>query len=93
MSVTHCQQLFAEFNNDITLTVYRIFCEAQTVNSINSKDWADLVAGLNDEDKNKMDEVVGNLTHAWVQGAPCENLVALVRWRQEARSHVLHTWI
>ena len=88
MSTDRCQQILAEVDNDVTMAVYRIFSEAQINDNITAKNWEDFTAGLDDGDKRMVDEVVCNLTHAWVQCAPCANLVALVRWRRDARGLV-----
>jgi len=88
MSTNRCQQILAEVDNDVTIAVYRIFSEAQTNDNITAKTWEDFAAGLEEGDKRRVDEVVCNLTHAWVQCAPCANLVALVRWRRDARGLV-----
>ena len=88
MSTNRCQQILAEVDNDVTMAVYRIFSEAEINENIKAKNWEDFAAGLNDGDKRRVDEVFCNLTHAWVQCAPCANLVALVRWRRDARGLV-----
>ncbi|KAI4910052.1 hypothetical protein J4E90_007482 [Alternaria incomplexa] len=88
MSTNRCQQILAEVDNDVTMAVYRIFSEAETNENITAKNWEDFAAELDDGDKRMVDEVVCNLTHAWVQCAPCANLVALVRWRRDARGLV-----
>lgn len=88
MSTNRCEQILAEVDNEVTMAVYRIFSEAETNENITAKNWEDFAAGLDDGDKRRVDEVVCNLTHAWVQCAPCANLVALVRWRRDARGLV-----
>ncbi|KAI4699130.1 hypothetical protein J4E81_005022 [Alternaria sp. BMP 2799] len=85
MSTNRCQQIRAEVDNDITMAVYRIFSEAETNENITAKNWEDFAAGLDDGDKKKVDEVVCNLTHAWVQCAPFEE-------ENEARADVERGW-
>lgn len=72
-------------DNDITVAVYNIFCECQINENIKAQDWDDLMAGLSEKDKKSLDGLVGNLTPAWMNSAPCANLVELVRWRKDAR--------
>lgn len=72
-------------DNDVTVAAYNIFCECQINKNIQSQDWEELIAGLSEEDKKNLDDVVGNLTSAWMKSVPCANLVALVRWRKDAR--------
>ncbi|CAG5152904.1 uncharacterized protein ALTATR162_LOCUS2957 [Alternaria atra] len=84
MATNRCLQILTAADN-ITVAAYQIFCECQTDENIKVKDWEEPTTGLNDEDRKKLDEVVGNLTHAWERSAPCANLVALVRWRRDAR--------
>ncbi|KAI4919259.1 hypothetical protein J4E85_009517 [Alternaria conjuncta] len=67
MSTNRCEQILAEVDNDVTMAVYRIFSEAETNENITAKNWEDFAAGLDDGDRKRVDEVVCNLTHAWVQ--------------------------
>ncbi|RYN95969.1 hypothetical protein AA0120_g3446 [Alternaria tenuissima] len=85
MASNRCQQILMAADNDITVAAYNIFCECQINKNIESQDWEELIAGLSEEDKKNLDDVVGNLTPAWMKSAPCANLVALVRWRKDAR--------
>jgi len=88
MATNRCEQILVEVDNDVTMAVYRIFSEVQTNENSTAKNWEDFAAGLDDVDKRRMDEVVCNLTHAWVQCNPCANMVALVRWCRDARGLV-----
>jgi hypothetical protein len=85
MATNCCQQILMAADNDITVAVYNMFCECQTNEDIKAQDWDDLMAGLSEKDKKSLDGVVGNLTPVWMDSAPCANLVALVRWRKDAR--------
>jgi hypothetical protein len=85
MAINRCQQILTAVDNNIIMATYQIFCECQTNKDIEAKDWEQLTTGLNDEDRQKLDGVVGNLTSAWQRSAPCANLVALARWRRDAR--------
>jgi hypothetical protein len=85
MAINRCQQILMAADNDITVAVYNIFCECQTNEDIKSQDWDDLMTGLSEKDKKSLDGIVGNLTPAWMNSAPCANLVELVRWRKDAR--------
>jgi len=85
MATNRCQQILMAADNDITVAVYNIFCDCQTNEDIKSQDWDDLMTGLSENDKKSLDGVVGSLTPAWMNSAPCANLVELVRWRKDAR--------
>jgi hypothetical protein len=91
MANNRCRQILAAVDNDITKAAYQIFCECQTNENIKAKDWEELTTGLSEVDKKELEGAIGNLTHAWMPSAPCANLVALVRWRSDARSLVRQT--
>ncbi|CAN9349521.1 hypothetical protein CUC08_Gglean013081 [Alternaria sp. MG1] len=85
MATNRCQQILMAADNDITVAAYNIFCECQSNENIKAQNWEELIASLGEEDKKKLDDIVRNLTPAWMDSAPCANLVALVRWRKDAR--------